>query len=129
MIILTKEQADKIRGNYGIYSALEPVALPDGLFMLPEDCLSDPDLKDAYKKLQEAKKLTGTKQILQLSKVKAVKAGEYYLDDITPAKEPEEEINGDSGIVKCLKSSTKISLSDTKVFLKRATKITIPTKI
>jgi len=46
-IVITKEQADTIRGNYGRYSAIEPVALPDGTFIVPEECMSDPDLTDA----------------------------------------------------------------------------------
>ncbi len=118
ILILTKEQAERIKGNYGRYSALEPIPLPDGNFMLPEDCLSDPDLKDAWPRLQEAKDQEGTKEVRYLSQVKTIKAGEYYLDDITPAKEPEEMIPGDSGVVKALQSTTKIDLTNTKVFLK-----------
>ena len=43
MILLTKEQADKVRGRHGKYSALEPVVLDDGSFMLPVDVLKDPE--------------------------------------------------------------------------------------
>ena len=93
LIILTKEQADKIRGRYGRYSALEPIKLPDGLFMLPERCLSDVDLKDAYQKLNEAKQLNGVKELLKVSEVQKVKKDEYYLFD--------------EGIAKCKKDADK----------------------
>ena len=52
-IIITKAQADSIRGRHGIYSAIEPVELPDGNFMVPERCIDDPDLKEVKSKLQE----------------------------------------------------------------------------
>lgn len=44
LIILTKSQADSVRGNHGGYSAIDPVPLPDGTYVIPEECLSDPDL-------------------------------------------------------------------------------------
>jgi len=52
-IIITKAQADSIRGRHGRYSAIEPVELPDGNFMVPERCIDDPDLKEVKSKLQE----------------------------------------------------------------------------
>ena len=52
-IIITKEQAEQIRGRHGRYSAIEPVELPDGNFMIPERCIYDPDLKEVKSKLQE----------------------------------------------------------------------------
>ena len=124
ILILTKEQADKIRGNYGRYSVLEPVALPDGLFMLPEDCLSDPNLKDAFNKLSEAKALNGTKNILSLSKVTTITKGEYYLDDISPVTEN----SPGSGIVKALRTTNKISIKDSTLFLNATKAIFIDNK-
>jgi len=115
-IILTKEQTESIRGRYGRYSALDPIALPGGLFMLPEDCLYDKDLKDAYKKMDEAVKANGTKELTELSKATAVKAGEYYIDDISPVPEEPEEYT--SNLIKCVKDSDKIVVSDVTVFLK-----------
>jgi hypothetical protein len=45
-IIITKEQADVIRGRHGKYSAIEPVLSPDGNYLVPERCLDDSDLSD-----------------------------------------------------------------------------------
>ena len=105
-IILTKEQAEKIAGRYGRYSALEPFELPDGLFSLSEKCLSDTDLKDAHESLNEIRKLNGTKNILKLSTVTSVKANEYYI--------------GSEGFLKCIKNSNVTSgIEDNKtVFIK-----------
>lgn len=116
LIILTKDQAEIIKGRYGIYSALEPVALPDGMFMLPEHCLNDKDLKDAYKKMNDAVKVNGTKELTELSRATTVKAGEYYIDDISPVLDDPEEAT--SNLVKCIKDADKIVVSDVTVFLK-----------
>ena len=51
-IIITKEQAEQIRGRHGKYSAIEPVPSPDGNYLVPERCLSDPDLKDIKATIQ-----------------------------------------------------------------------------
>jgi hypothetical protein len=42
MIILTKEQANEVRGNTGAGSALDPVKLKSGEYVLNEAVLSDP---------------------------------------------------------------------------------------
>jgi hypothetical protein len=42
MIILTKDEADKVRGNSDSGHAIEPILLTDGTFMLGEEVLSDP---------------------------------------------------------------------------------------
>jgi len=115
LIILTKEQADNIRGRYGRYSALDPIELPDGMFMLPEDCLKDNDLKDAYKKMEDAVKANGIKELIELSKANEVKAGEYYIDDISLVPEKIEEAT--SNLIKCIKDSTEIDVNDSKIFL------------
>jgi hypothetical protein len=44
LIIITKAEADSIRGNYGRYSAIEPIAQPDGNYAIPEACKYDSDL-------------------------------------------------------------------------------------
>lgn len=61
-LIITKEQADAIRGNYGIYSAIEPVALPDGTFIVPEVCLNDVDLVEVKPTLET---MTGNTQPIE----------------------------------------------------------------
>ncbi len=47
ILILNKAGAEAVRKRYGVYSAIDPVALPDGNFMVPKRCLTDPDLADA----------------------------------------------------------------------------------
>lgn len=42
MIILTAEQADQIRGPTSPGNALDPVALIDGSYVLPEAVIDDP---------------------------------------------------------------------------------------
>jgi len=53
-IIITKEQAEQIRGRHGKYSAIEPVPSPDGNYLVPERCLDDPDLQDIKAKIEGA---------------------------------------------------------------------------
>jgi len=48
VVMLDKEGADALRGSYGRYSAIDPVATPDGMYMIPKRCLSDSALKDAH---------------------------------------------------------------------------------
>ena len=45
-IIISTTTANRIRGNHGKYSAIEPIALGDGKFIIPENVLSDDDLQD-----------------------------------------------------------------------------------
>jgi hypothetical protein len=50
-IIIIPQQAEHIKGRYGKYSAIEPVLLPDGNFIIPERCLADADLTEAKAKI------------------------------------------------------------------------------
>ena len=52
-IIITKEQAEQIRGRHGRYSAIEPVPSPDGNYLIPERCLDDPDLSDIKNTIED----------------------------------------------------------------------------
>ena len=45
-IILTREQAEAIRGKHGVYSELYPIELIDGSYGLPPEVLTDEDLDD-----------------------------------------------------------------------------------
>ena len=45
-IIISTTTANRIRGNHGKYSAIEPIALGDGKFIIPENVLSDADLQE-----------------------------------------------------------------------------------
>ena len=46
LIIISTTTANKIRGNHGKYSAIEPLPLGDGKFLIPENVLSDGDLTE-----------------------------------------------------------------------------------
>ena len=45
-IIISTTTANRIRGNHGKYSAIEPIPLGDGKFIIPENVLSDSDLQE-----------------------------------------------------------------------------------
>jgi len=87
-IILTKEQADLVRGGYGkrrpdgTYPArIEPVEFPDGKFAIPEVCSVAPLLKDAHKKVLGLKKVCTIQDIEDLNEEKGrtIEEGKYYL--------------------------------------------------
>jgi hypothetical protein len=50
-IKLTADQKDQIKGIYGDYSAIEPIAYQDG-FIVPLSCIDNPDLIDCKELLQ-----------------------------------------------------------------------------
>ena len=80
-IILTKEQAESVKGVYGKYSEIRPIELPDGMFIIPSKCLTDLDLKD-IKNTIESYVLQGNENIqviIDLPKMgEAVKKGMIY---------------------------------------------------
>jgi hypothetical protein len=51
-IVLNNSTANNIRGNYGLYSALDPIALPDTLSIIPQKCSEDNDLATAWPLIQ-----------------------------------------------------------------------------
>ena len=55
VIILTSEQAEKVRGRHGKYSALDPVLADNGMFILPTDVMDDPEHKEVFADLGECK--------------------------------------------------------------------------
>ncbi len=52
-IIISKKQADKVRGRHGKYSVLEPVEFPDGRHGIPARVINDPEFADIKETLQE----------------------------------------------------------------------------
>lgn len=55
IIYLTQEQADKVRGRHGKYSALDPIMADNGMFILPVEVLNDPEHKEVLSQLGECK--------------------------------------------------------------------------
>lgn len=45
-IIISTTTANKIKGEHGRYSAILPLPLGDGKFIIPENVLSDADLQE-----------------------------------------------------------------------------------
>lgn len=86
-IIISQKNADLVKGNYGIYSRIEPIELPDKLFMIPERCLSDPDLKELTGKFEKIEIVK--EDIKMLSEVTAVEKDKYYVDDVTKVSDEE----------------------------------------
>lgn len=52
-IIISKKQADAVRGRHGKYSALEPVEFPDGRYGIPARCIDDHEFAGIKKTLEE----------------------------------------------------------------------------
>lgn len=90
-IVISEVQATQIRGNYGIYSAIEPVPTPDGMFIVPERCLTDKDLTDARITLQIIKSNAVTQNITGLPEV----GQPVYKDSL---------YKSDEGLVKCVQT-------------------------
>ena len=87
-IILTKIQANLIRGGYGqrpdgTYQArIEPVELPDGKWAIPEVCASSELLKEAHERVRDLKKICEVQDIQDLGEGKMVshlEKDKYYL--------------------------------------------------
>ena len=70
-IIISKEQAEQIRGRHGKYSAIEPVPSPDGNYLVPERCLDDPDLQEIKTTIEQTIKpdRTNVQDILDLPEI------------------------------------------------------------
>ena len=51
-IVLNKEQANKVRGLYGKYSALDPIEIKNSLFILPIDVLKNSEFKKVHEFLK-----------------------------------------------------------------------------
>jgi len=81
-IIISKEQAEAVRGRHGKYSALEPVEFPDGKFAVPERCIDDPEFADIRETLQKYRKEEIIQDITDLnetSKSTKIEKDKYYL--------------------------------------------------
>ena len=55
MILLNKEQADKVRGRHGVYSELQPIEISKDTYVLPVDVMDDPEHKEVLSNLGECK--------------------------------------------------------------------------
>lgn len=102
ILILNKEGADLVRGRYGVYSAIDPVALPDGKFMVPKRCLTDPDLVEALDALT-----TNTEEENQILDLPAV--GEECVAGVIYKYVDETGTidNNQSGNVKCVQTHNR----------------------
>ena len=111
-IIITKQQADLIRGRYGLYSEIQPIRTPDGMFIIPERCLTDTDLQDALKKLQQIEKEAISQEIKEITKVESVEKDKYYTSDF--------------GLIKCIESCNIVKdqpIDEKKFIISDSTKL------
>lgn len=53
-IIISKTTASKIRGEHGKYSAIDPLPLGDGKYIIPGSVLDDIDLKEIHGLIPES---------------------------------------------------------------------------
>jgi hypothetical protein len=99
MIILTKQQADQIRGKHGIYSYIEPLFIPDGTYGLPEDCKDDIDLIEVKNELTT---ITNIQTIRELPKQgQLCESGKIYYYN-------SETINNVfNGMIKCVQTHNR----------------------
>lgn len=103
-IIISKEQAEAVRGRHGKYSALEPVEFPDGKFAIPERCIDDPEFADIKVILQKYQKEEIVQDIIDLEAEKSIAVGKdkYYL-------------SREYWVVKSLKDSSLILAADSNL--------------
>lgn len=77
ILIFNASDADSLRKTWGEFSALDPIALPDGTYMLPSKCLIDPDLSEAYNSMATLN--VGVNEILDLPEIgEIVEIGKIY---------------------------------------------------
>jgi hypothetical protein len=74
-IIISKKQADAVRGRHGKYSALEPVEFPDGRYGIPARLINNPEFAGIKKTLEEYAK-GEVQEIVDLQK----KVEEFHLE-------------------------------------------------
>jgi len=107
-IIITKEQVDEIKGNYGMqrndgtYPAkIEPLQAPDGTFIFPESCLNGFGLESVKSKLESLIKPDNVQEIKELPKMgELCEVGKIYTYN-------EEDENGYHGLVKCVQTHNR----------------------
>lgn len=114
-IIITKEQSQEIKGDYGIQRSdgtfparIEPVQVPDGTFIFPESCLSGFGLESVKTKLESLIKSDNVQEVKELPKMgELCEAGKIYTYN-------EEDENGYHGLVKCVQTHnrTEHTISD-----------------
>lgn len=92
VIVIDSVQANQVKGRYGIYSEIDPIATFDGKFIVPTDCLSDKDLQQAKDKLLIAQTSGATVSIKPLPK-----SGTIYKDSLYLSED---------GVVKCRQTHT-----------------------
>lgn len=81
-LIITKEQADLVRGKYGRYSGIMPIEIPDGNFIISEDSMDDLDLISIKSVLEDIAKTAKKCEIKDLPKVGGyVEKDEIYFCD------------------------------------------------
>lgn len=102
ILVFDKAAGDALRGEYGKFSALDPVATPDGKFMLPSRCLDDADLADAVALMNSSTE--GTNEILPLPELgEQCLIGILYTD--TTPRDIDEETG--SNVLKCVQTHNR----------------------
>lgn len=87
-IVLSKSEADALRGKTSPHTALEPFELNDGTFVLPADILTDP----AHAKVLGDRKVEGLADVFTKSarpvELVEMKAAAGEIDVLAEAAEP-----------------------------------------
>lgn len=91
-IMVDSTTAQQIKGRYGIYSEIDPIATYDGKFIVPTDCLEDEDLASAKDTLEYA---IATNQVVGIPALPS--SGTIYKDSLYLY----------NGVVKCRQTHTR----------------------
>ena len=92
LIIIDSSQVELVKGRFGIYSEINPIPTFDGKFLVPEDCLYDPDLIQVRNNLLAVKQNAITQNVINLPS-----SGTIYKDSLYIY----------NGIVKCRQTHTR----------------------
>lgn len=77
LIIIDSNQVNQVKGRFGIYSEINPIPTFDGKFLVPEDCLYDPDLIQVRNNLLTVKQNAITQNVINLPS-----SGTIYKDSL-----------------------------------------------
>jgi hypothetical protein len=94
MILLSSDQAAQVTGNYGDFSALQPVQIDTGDYVLPPEVLTNPDFNSVFDLLSSLSQVDVTFQY------EDDQGNLYYQDGdpITPVVNPVTPPADDSGV-------------------------------
>lgn len=108
VITITKDQAERIRGTYGKYSAIDPIEIPGGLYIISEDVINHPEFKEIEKLLVDYEKTSPKIEINEIKEGDTVVKDNIYVSEV--------------GFVKAIKTDVVTSLTDKSLLVTKTDK-------